>query len=86
METVATSVRIPGDVMATLSALASKLGQPKAQVIHRALREMEERVFWAEVQEAFARDAGDPEESARAESEMTVWGQVSEADFRDETW
>lgn len=58
MSNVATSVRITGDAQTTLSKLSLQLGQPKAQVNQRALREWEERVFWAEVQEAFARAAG----------------------------
>lgn len=86
MENVATSVRIPGDAIGTLSQLASKLGQSKAQVIRRALEEMEERVFWAEVSEAFARDAEDPVELARQRSEIEAWEGASATDFRDEKW
>jgi predicted DNA-binding protein len=86
MITVATSVRITSDAMARLSKLSAKLGQPKAQVIQRALQEMEERVFWAEVQEAFALEANDPEALARARAEIASWERASEADFGDEKW
>lgn len=60
MESIATSVRIAGDAIDILSALASKLGQSKAQVIEIALKELEERIFWAEVADAFDRIAADP--------------------------
>lgn len=86
MENVATSVRIVGDAIGTLSKLASKLGQSKAQVIRRALEEMEERVFWAEVTAAFSHDAEDPEEQARQRAEIAVWERASATDLPDEKW
>ena len=55
MENVATSVRIAGDSIGVLSKLSSKLGQSKAQVIEIALKQLEERIFWDEVTESFAR-------------------------------
>ena len=79
---MATSVRITGDANGVLSKLAAKLQQSKAQVIQTALRQMEERVFWAEVQEAFARDTASPPEMA----ETALWERVSDTDFRDEKW
>ncbi len=86
MENVATSVRITGDAIGLLSKLASKLGQSKAQVIRRALEEMEERVFWIEVNAAFARDADDPAEQARQRAEIAIWEKASATDFTDEKW
>lgn len=82
MESVATSVRITSDVSHVLSRLAAKFGQSKAQVIRTALQQMEERVFWAEAQEAFAREAVTPEEAA----EVALWDRAADADFRDEKW
>jgi predicted transcriptional regulator len=82
METVPTSVRISCDAIETLSKLASKLGQSEAQVLESALQEMDERIFWSEVQEAFSREAGD----ADGLVERSVWEQASEADFQDEKW
>ena len=82
MRNVVTSVRITGDANGVLSKLAVKLGQSKAQVIQAALQQMEERVFWAEVQVAFARDAATPEEAA----ESALWDRTSDADFRNEKW
>jgi predicted transcriptional regulator len=67
MENVASSVRISGDAIRTLSKLAAKLGQSKAQVIRQALEEMDERVFWSEVHTAFAREA-DPSGERTGES------------------
>jgi hypothetical protein len=49
------------------SQLADKLDRTKAQVADEALQELEERVFWREVQEAFAK--GEPED-LRAEREL----------------
>ena len=50
-----------------LSQSADKLDRTKAQVTDEALQELEERVFWREVQEAFAK--GEPED-LRAEREL----------------
>jgi len=47
-------VRITAAANALLAELVGKTGKPKAQVIHEALRGWEERIFWAEVQSAFA--------------------------------
>lgn len=73
MESIATSVRIAGDAIDILSALASKLGQSKAQVIEIALKELEERIFWAEVADAFDRIAADPQEAALQKAEIELW-------------
>lgn len=86
MPNIATSVRIAEDVVGTLSALSAKLGQPKARVIEVALKEMEERIFWAEVRDAFERIAVDPDEAARQKAEVELWDRVSASDFKDEEW
>lgn len=86
MRNVATSVRIPEDANRILSALAAKLGQPKAQVVEIALKEMEERIFWADVRDAFEQAAANPEEAARQKAEIADWDRVSDTDFRDERW
>lgn len=86
MDNVATSVRISGDAIATLSKLATKLGQSKAQVIRRALEEMEDRVFWSEVTAAFAHDALDPEQQTRQRAETAAWEKAEATDFPDEKW
>jgi predicted transcriptional regulator len=54
MENMATSVRISADANALLAELAGKTGKPKAQIIREALRDWEDRIFWTEVQAAFA--------------------------------
>jgi predicted DNA-binding protein len=86
MADVATSVRIPADANNVLSALAAKLGKSKAQVIETALKELEERIFWAEVKAAFERTAADPQDAAAQGEESALWDRVSAEDFRDETW
>ena len=67
MENIATSVRITATANALLSDLAGKTGKSKAQIVEEALREWEDRTFWAEVQSAFA----EPEaEEFRVEREL----------------
>jgi hypothetical protein len=83
---VATSVRIPEGANSILSALSAKLGQSKAQVVETALKEMEERIFWADVRDAFERASADPREAAEQQAEIAVWEQVSDHDFKDEQW
>jgi hypothetical protein len=67
MENVATSVRITGAANALLTDLAGKTGKSKAQIVEEALRDWEDRMFWAEVQSAF--EAPEPEE-LRKEREL----------------
>ena len=86
MPNIASSVRINDDAMDVLSVLAAKLGRPKAQVVEIALRELEEKTFWAEVREAFEQTATDPAESAKQEAEIAHWQRASETDFRNEKW
>ena len=86
MPVVATSVRIAGDAFSIVSKLSDKLGQSKAQVIEAALKEMEERIFWADVRDAFARAASEPEEATRQKAEIELWDWTSATDFRDEKW
>jgi predicted transcriptional regulator len=86
MENVATSVRINGDAAHILTGLATKLEKPKAQVVEMALRDLEERIFWADVHSAFAQTAANPEESSRRDAEIRLWERTSETDFQDEQW
>lgn len=86
MENIATSVRITGDASEVLFKLSEKLGQPKAQVIERALAEMGERIFWDEVCQAFDRIAADPEESSDQKAEVQLWERGTAGDFKAETW
>jgi predicted transcriptional regulator len=86
MSNVVSSVRINGDAMGVLSSLAAKLGQPKAQIVERALKELEEKIFWADVHTAFERTAGDPEQAAQHQAEFELWDRASNADLKDESW
>ncbi len=86
MQNVATSVRIPPAATAILAALSGKLGQSKAQVIEKALKDLHERLFWSDVTEAFDHSAADAEAQARQRAEFAVWDKTSAADFRDERW
>ena len=84
MENVATSVRIAGDAIGILAHLSAKLGQPKAQVLEIALKQLEERIFWEEVRESFERIAASPEESALQKAEFQLWEQGTSREFRGE--
>jgi predicted transcriptional regulator len=68
MENMATSVRITPAASALLSALAGKTGKSKAQIVEEALRDLEDRLFWTDVRQAFA--AGPESEELRAETEL----------------
>ena len=78
MESIATSVRITAAANALLSSLASKTGKPKAQIVEEALRDWEDRMFWAEVQQAFVNPQPD---EFRAEREL--WDRTVSDGFAD---
>jgi predicted transcriptional regulator len=86
MESVATSVRVAGDAIRILSDLSEKLGQSRAQVIEKALKELDEKMFWAETKGAFARIAADPIESEQQRAEAELWDRGTAQDFAAETW
>lgn len=69
MRNIASGVRITATANALLSALAGKTGKPKAQIVEEALRDWEDRMFWTEVQQAFA--AGP--ESGELRTERELW-------------
>lgn len=50
------------------------------------LKQMEERMFWNEVEQAFDRIAADPQESARQRVEIELWDQGTARDFSGERW
>lgn len=79
MEHIAKSVRITEDADALLSSLATKTGKPKAQVVQEALRVLEDRIFWTEVQTAFS---GDQSEAA---AETALWDATVGDGFQNES-
>jgi predicted transcriptional regulator len=86
MESVATSVRITATANALLSLLARKTRKPKAQIVEEALRHWEDKMFWAEVQSAFA---GTEPDELRAERELwdaTVKDGLDEPGAKNEAW
>ena len=50
------------------------------------LKEMEERLLWDEVCQAFERIAADPEESARQKADAELWDRGTARDFEAEEW
>lgn len=86
MESVATSVRVAGDAIRVLSSLSEKLGQPKAQVIELALKQLEERIFWQEVRDGFERASVDSNATAKPKTEAELWDGGTARDFQGEEW
>jgi len=68
MESIASSVRITAAANALLSSLARKTGKSKAQIVEEALRDWEDRMFWDQVQQAFAAP-----ESHELRAETDLW-------------
>ena len=73
MENIATSVRITSDANVTATELARKMGASKAHVIEVALRALEERLFWHDVEDAYAGLAEDAPRLARYREEIAEW-------------
>jgi hypothetical protein len=84
MRDMAKSVRITADADCILELLTAKLRQPKAQVLEKALKELEERIFWSETAEAFAT-AGKQEPSQGA-NDTELWDRGTTRDFSGEEW
>ena len=76
MPNIATSVRITGDANVTASALARRMGASKAHVIEVAVRALEERLFWDDVEAAYAELAEDAPGLARYREEITPWDET----------
>ena len=68
MSNATSSVRITPTANELLDQLSSMLSQPKAQIVEEALRLLEERIFWSEVQQAFAAP-----ESEEMRAERLLW-------------
>lgn len=81
MSAAASSVRITPASGEMLDRLAGKLSQAKAQVIEEALRLLEERIFWVEVQTAFAD--GQP---AEIRTEQDLWDRTVNDGLATEPW
>lgn len=78
MENVARSVRITTDADTLLTALAAKTGKPKAQIVQEALRDLEDRIFWSEVQAAF-------ESGTETAAETALWDTTVPDGFKHES-
>ncbi|MBS1830962.1 MAG: hypothetical protein JST93_37055 [Acidobacteria bacterium] len=81
METVATNVRVTQQASKILSDLSNHLKKPKAQVIEQALRDLEERVFWQEVHDAYAQA-----ESEEMKRERELWDTTVGDGIEGEEW
>lgn len=81
MSNAASSVRITSTANHLLDQLADKLGQPKARVIEEALAILEERVFWQEVQSAFAG-----EETEQSQAERELWSSTVNDGLVGDKW
>jgi predicted transcriptional regulator len=81
MSSAASSVRITSTANHRLNQLAEKLGQPKARVIEKALDILEERVFWREVQHAFAGT-----ETGQSKAERELWDSTVNDGLAGDRW
>jgi Arc/MetJ-type ribon-helix-helix transcriptional regulator len=76
MRNVATSVRVNRHAHSLLEDLCSKTKQSKAELIERALRDLEERMFWQEVHDAFAKP-----ETSEMRAERALWDRTASDGF-----
>lgn len=76
-------VTVAGDAIRLMSDLSEKLGLSKSQVLELALAQLEERIFWKDVRDAFERSAADAQESR---SLNEVWAQGTERDLERDAW
>jgi predicted transcriptional regulator len=81
MPTVASNLRITLDANRILTGLAERLSRPKAQVIELALRQFDDRLFWADVQKAFAEG-----ESPEMAAERELWDTATPDGLAREHW
>jgi hypothetical protein len=81
MSRVVSSVRITPPADFLLGELSKQLGKPKAQVIEQALRLLEERIFWREVKQAFARG-----ESEEMRNEHELWDKTVPDGLKKGRW
>jgi len=81
MRNATSSVRITPTANDLLDRLSAKLLQSKAQVIEVALHLLEERVFWGEVQDAFAGC-----ESDEMRAERALWDSTANDGLAGERW
>ena len=83
---VVASIRITEEANRLLGELAGKLGSPKAQVIEKALRQLEEDMFWREVHDAYDRLASNPTEFSAYRAEHAAWDVTLRDGLPDEKW
>ncbi len=81
MANVTASIRIRPVASDLLDYLAAKLGQPKASVVEQALEVLEERIYWEEVQQAFASG-----ESEQMRAERELWDSTANDGLAGERW
>jgi hypothetical protein len=73
MRSIATSVRITADANLKVAAIAERIRASKAQVIEMAVSALEERLFWQDVQDAYAALSEDPLRLAQYRREIAAW-------------
>jgi predicted transcriptional regulator len=81
MLNVASNIRITPDANRLLTGLAQRLSRPKAQVIELALRQLDDRFLWADVQKAFSE-----EETPEMIAEREIWDRTSSDGIAAERW
>ena len=81
MPSVATNIRITPEANRLLTGLAQRLSPPRAQVIELALRQFDDRFFWADVQKAFSE-----EETPEMTAERGLWNRTASDGIAAERW
>lgn len=81
MENIASSVRITADANRMLQDLSAKLGRSKAQIVEEALADLENRIFWEAVNDAFTE-----EESPESKEEREIWDTTAGDGLPQEKW
>jgi|RhiMethySRZTD1v2_1073278.scaffolds.fasta_scaffold2985166_2 predicted transcriptional regulator len=81
METIASSVRITADANRMLQDLSAKLGRSKAQIVEEALADLEDRIFWEAVNDAYAE-----EETPESKEEREIWDTTVGDGLSQEKW
>ena len=68
-----TTIRITQQTHERLRELAHSTHQPISELVARAVELYEERQFWAEVNDAYARIWADPQAAAEELAERALW-------------
>lgn len=67
------TIRVSRSTHDRLRKLAERESKPMSQIVDEAVRDLEERQFWAEYHAAYAALAADPDAWADFQNELSAW-------------